>query len=63
MNLLRNGLLMQKTGDRRKTELTETFAFLCGFPAEFITRSSNLETVGRDTSIRRATSSWSISFS
>jgi hypothetical protein len=39
MNLLRNGLLMRKTGDRRRTELTETFAFLCGFPAEFITRS------------------------
>src|SRR5215217_3426606 len=29
MNLLRNGLLMRKTGDRRRTELTETFAFLC----------------------------------
>jgi hypothetical protein len=39
MNLLRNGLLMRKTGDRRRTELTETFAFLCGFSAEFITRS------------------------
>jgi hypothetical protein len=37
--LLRNGLLMRKTGDRRRTELTEIFAFLCGFPAEFITRS------------------------
>ena len=40
MNLLRNDLLMRKTGDRRKTELTETFAFLCGFSAEFITRSN-----------------------
>jgi hypothetical protein len=39
MNLLRNGLLMRKTGDRRRTELTETFAFLCGFSAEFITCS------------------------
>src|SRR5918995_2347158 len=39
MNLLRNGLLMRKTGGQRRTELTETFAFLCGFPAEFITRS------------------------
>src|SRR5215218_4718869 len=39
MNLLRNGLLMRKTGDRLRTELTEIFAFLCGFPAEFITRS------------------------
>jgi hypothetical protein len=39
MNLLRNGLLMRKTGSRRRPELTETFAFLCGFPAEFITRS------------------------
>jgi hypothetical protein len=56
MDVLRNGLLMRKTGDRRRTELTETFTFLCGFPAEFITRSSNLETVGRDTSVRRATS-------
>jgi membrane protease YdiL (CAAX protease family) len=40
MNLLRNRLLMRKTGDRRRTELTQIFAFLCGFPAEFITRSS-----------------------
>jgi hypothetical protein len=39
MNLLRNGLLMRKTEDRRRTELTKTFAFLCGFSAEFITRS------------------------
>ena len=39
MNLLRNGLLMRKTGDRLRTELTEIFAFLCGSPAEFITRS------------------------
>jgi hypothetical protein len=31
MNLLRNGLLMRKTEDRGRTELTETFAFLCGF--------------------------------
>jgi hypothetical protein len=45
MNMLRNGLLVRQTEDRRRTELTETFAFLCGFPAEFITRSSNLETV------------------
>jgi hypothetical protein len=40
MNLLRNGLLMRKTEDRGRTELTETFAFLCGFSAEFITRST-----------------------
>ena len=39
MNLLRNGLLMRKTEDRRRTELTETFAFQCGCSAEFITRS------------------------
>jgi hypothetical protein len=39
MNLLRNGLLMRKTGDRRRTELTEIFAFICRFSAEFITRS------------------------
>jgi hypothetical protein len=44
MNLLRNSLLMRKTGDRRRTELTEIFAFLCGFPAEFITRSRILDT-------------------
>jgi hypothetical protein len=42
MNLLRNSLLMRKTGDRRRTELTEIFAFLCGFPAEFITRSNRV---------------------
>ncbi len=40
MNLLRNGLLMRKTGDRQRTELTEEFASQCGFSAEFITRSS-----------------------
>ena len=40
MNLLRNGLLMRKTEDRGRTELTETFAFPCGFSAEFMTRSS-----------------------
>jgi hypothetical protein len=39
MNLLRNGLLMPKTGDRWRTELTEKFAFLYGFSAEFISRS------------------------
>jgi hypothetical protein len=39
MHLLRNGLLMRKTGNRRRTELTETFAFLCGFSAELIARS------------------------
>jgi hypothetical protein len=42
MNLLRNSLLIRKTGDRRRSELTEKFAFLCGFSAEFITRSSSL---------------------
>ena len=47
MNLLKNGLLMRKTGDRRRTELTETFAFLCRFSAEFITRSRG-NTLGRD---------------
>ena len=31
MNLLRDGLLMRKIGDRRRTELTETYVFLCGF--------------------------------
>src|SRR5215207_629803 len=40
MNLLRNGLLMRKTGDRRRTELAEESASQCGFSAEFITRSS-----------------------
>jgi hypothetical protein len=40
MNLLRNGLLMRKTGDQRRTEPTEESAFRCGFSAEFITRSS-----------------------
>jgi hypothetical protein len=39
MNLLRNGLLMRKTGDRRRTELTEGSASQCGFSVEFITRS------------------------
>ena len=39
MNLLRNGLLMRKTGDRRRIELTEESAFQCGFSAEFITPS------------------------
>jgi hypothetical protein len=39
MNLLRNGLLMRNTGYRRRIELTEEFAFQCGFSAEFITRS------------------------
>jgi len=39
MNLLRNSLPMRKTRDRRKTELTEKPAFLCGFSVEFITRS------------------------
>jgi hypothetical protein len=43
MNLLRNGLLMRKTGDRRRTELTEKFAFLCGLSAEFITRSKGTD--------------------
>jgi len=39
MNLLRNGLLMRKTGDRRRTGLTEESASQCGFSAEFITPS------------------------
>jgi hypothetical protein len=47
MNLLRNGLLMPKTGDRWRTELTEKFAFLCGFSAEFITRSREAALCGR----------------
>jgi hypothetical protein len=38
MNFLRNGLLMRKTEDRRRTELTEESAFQYGFSAEFITR-------------------------
>src|SRR5215216_3851150 len=41
MNLLRNGLLMRKTGDRRRTDLTEESASQCGFSAEFITSSSS----------------------
>jgi hypothetical protein len=40
MNLLRNGLLMQKTEPRRRTVLTEKVAFPCGLSAEFITLSS-----------------------
>jgi len=40
MNLLRNGLLMRKTGDLQRTELTEESASQCGFSAEFITPSS-----------------------
>jgi hypothetical protein len=39
MNLLRNSLLMRKTGDRLRTELTEESAAQYGFSAEFITRS------------------------
>ena len=40
MNLLKNDLLMRKTGDRRRTELTEESASQCGFSAKFITPSS-----------------------
>jgi hypothetical protein len=40
MNLLRNGLLMLKTKPRRRNDLTEKFAFLCGLSAEFITLSN-----------------------
>jgi hypothetical protein len=40
MNLLRNGLLMRKTGDRRRSDMSEKYAFVCGFSAEFITLSS-----------------------
>jgi hypothetical protein len=40
MNLLRNGLLMLKTKPRRRTDITEKVAFLCGLSAEFITLSS-----------------------
>ena len=39
MNLLRNGLLMRKTEDPRRTKLTEESASQCGFSAEFITAS------------------------
>jgi hypothetical protein len=39
MNLLRNGLLMRKTGDRRRSDMSEKYAFVCGFSAEFITLS------------------------
>ena len=39
MNLVRNGLLMRKTGNQRRTELTKESASQCGFSAEFITRS------------------------
>ena len=42
MNLLRNGLLMRKTGDRRRTDMTEICAFLCGFSVEFITLSRGI---------------------
>jgi hypothetical protein len=45
MDLLRNGLLMRKTGGRWRTELTEKFAFLGGLSAEFITRSSDFSRV------------------
>jgi hypothetical protein len=45
MNLLRNGLLMRKTRDRRRTELTEESASQCGFSVEFITPSSRLTVV------------------
>ena len=41
MNLPRNGLLVRKTGGRRRTELTEESSSQCGFSAEFITRSSD----------------------
>ena len=41
MNLLKNDLLMRKTGDRRRTELTEESASQCGLSAEFITPSKN----------------------
>ena len=39
MNLLRNGLLMRKTGDRRRSDMSEKYAFVCSFSAEFITLS------------------------
>ena len=39
MNLLRDGLLMRTTADRRRTELTEGSVSQCGFSAEFIPRS------------------------
>jgi hypothetical protein len=42
MNLLRNGLLMRKNWDQRRTELTEESASQCGFSTEFITRSRKL---------------------
>ena len=41
MNLLRNGLLMRKTGDRRRSDMSEKYAFVCSFSAEFITLSKD----------------------
>jgi hypothetical protein len=51
MNLLKNDLLMRKTGDRRRTELTEESASQCDLSAEFITPSRAckwLDTAGWD---------------
>ena len=45
MNLLKNDLVMRKTGDRRRTELTEESASQCGLSAEFITPSSTTAAV------------------
>jgi hypothetical protein len=47
MNLLRNGLLMLKTKPRRRNDLTEEFAFLCGLSAEFITLSNLVPMLGQ----------------
>jgi hypothetical protein len=46
MNLLKNDLLMRKTGDRRRTELTEESASQCGLSAEFITPSRKPRDLG-----------------
>jgi hypothetical protein len=49
MNLLRNGLLMRKTGDLQRTKLTEESASQCGFSAEFITPSHAAKTTLEET--------------
>src|SRR5215207_585714 len=51
MNLLRNDLLMRKTGDRRRTELTEESASQCGLSAEFITPSRDVLLPGEDEAV------------
>jgi hypothetical protein len=47
MNLLRKSLPMRKTEPRRRTDLTENIAFLCGLSAQFMTLSSLLPMLGQ----------------